>query len=89
MITIKEFVYKYVENLKEGQTFQAREVARAYCRLSLTKTGEVRLPYSDTIQRYLRERREEKGDVNYYDYSKSIWWKNNHVATEAERCRKA
>lgn len=86
MKSIAQFVNEYVDGLKEKDTFQAREVAKAYKQYAWAVAHMWRLPYSDTIQRVLRRRRAEKGDVYYYDYGKSIWWKNDHVATKEERC---
>lgn len=86
MKSIAVFVNEYVDSLKERDTFQARDVAKAYRDYALHEAYVYRLPYSDTIQRTLRQRRAEKGDVHYFDYGKSIWWKNDHVATKEERC---
>lgn len=85
MKSIAVFVNEYVNSLKKGDTFQAREIARAFGFYAMRETGQKRLPYSDTIQRVLRRRRAEKGDVHYFDYGKSIWWKADHVATKEER----
>lgn len=85
MRTIKQFVNDYVDSLSEGATFNARKVSRAYRDNCLMNGQPPRLPYSDTIQRFLRERRTIKGDVNYFDIKRSIWWKNDHVATKEER----
>lgn len=85
-MNITEFVNDYVDRLNNGDTFNARQVARAFRDYYLKAEGKPRLPYSDTIQRVLRERRALKGDVYYFDYGKSIWWKNDHVATKEERC---
>lgn len=84
--SIRCFVNEYVDKLNKGDTFYARKVSRAYRDYCVHAVGIPKLPYSDTIQRVLRERRTEKGDVFYFDYSKSIWWKNDHVATKEERC---
>ena len=86
MKSIAVFTNEFVDSMGEGQTFQAREIARAFGFYAMRETGQKRLPYSDTIQRVLRERRAEKGDVHYFDYGKSIWWKADHVATKEERC---
>lgn len=83
--TISQFVNEYVDRLKVGDTFNARKVARAYRDYCLSTIGKPRLPYSDTIQRVLRERRATLKDVYYYDYSRSVWWRNDHVATKEER----
>lgn len=83
-MTVEEYVNRYVDSLKVGQHFQARTVARAFYALTY-KDGKGRLPYADTIQRTLRRRRSERNDVNYFDKGKSIWWKNDHVATAEER----
>lgn len=85
MKSIAVFVNEYVDSLKKGETFQAREITRAFGFYAMMATGQIRLPYSDTIQRVLRQRRAEKGDVHYFDYGKSIWWKADHVATKEER----
>lgn len=84
-MTVNEFINSYVDKLKTGQHFQARTIARAYYAQEFRTKRKPKLPYSDTVQRYLRQRRTEKGDVNYFDKSKSIWWKNDHVASEEER----
>ena len=86
MKSIAVFVNEYVDGLSKSDTFQARDVAKAYRHYAMQEAHVWRLPYSDTIQRVLRQRRAEKGDVHYYDYGKSIWWKNDHVATKDERC---
>ena len=83
--TIDQFVNEYVDGLNVGDTFNARRVARAYRDYCLGTIGIPRLPYSDTIQRSLRSRRASVGDVFYFDYSRSVWWKNDHVATKEER----
>lgn len=83
--SVAQFVNDYVDKLAVGQCFQARDVADAYHGYCKQESGEWRLPYSDTIQRTLRTRRAQRNDVNYYDYGKSIWWKNDHVATAEER----
>lgn len=85
MKSIETFVNEYVDKLNWGDTFNARGIARAFRDYCLKETGLPRLPYSDTIQRVLRERRAEKGDVFYFDYGRSVWWKNDHVATKEER----
>lgn len=84
--SISEFVNEFVDKLNTGDTFSARQVARAYRDYCVTTVGIPKLPYSDTIQRKLRTRRAIKRDVYYFDYKKSIWWKNDHVATKEERC---
>jgi len=83
--SISEFVNTMVDGMPENKTFCARELARAFRAYHLKEVGIPRLPYSDTIQRVLRERRAERGDVHYFDYSRSIWWKSDHVATKEER----
>lgn len=83
--SIAQFVNEYVDKMAVGQCFQAREVADAYHGYCKQESGEWRLPYSDTIQRTLRTRRAQRNDVNYFDYGKSIWWKNDHIATKEER----
>ena len=85
MKTISQFVNDYVDRLEVGTTFNARKIARCFRDTCVATGNPPRLPYSDTIQRVLRERRALKGDVFYYDYGKSIWWKNDHVATAEER----
>lgn len=85
MKTISQFVNDYVDRLEVGATFNARKIARCFRDTCVATGNPPRLPYSDTIQRVLRERRALKGDVFYYDYRKSIWWKNDHVATAEER----
>ena len=85
MKTIKQFVNDFVDRLEVGATFNARKIARGFRDTCIMTGNPPRLPYSDTIQRVLRERRAIKGDVFYYDYGKSIWWKNDHVATAEER----
>lgn len=85
MKSIAVFVNEYVDSLNEKDTFQARDVAKAYRHYAINEAYVYRLPYSDTIQRVLRRRRAEKGDVHYFDYGKSIWWKADHVATKEER----
>ena len=85
MRTINQFVNDYVDGMNVGTTFNARKVARAYRDACVSSGLPPRLPYADTIQRVLRERRALRGDVFYYDYKKSIWWKNDHVATAEER----
>ena len=82
---VAQFVNEYVDKLTVGQCFQARDVSNAYHDYCRMETGEYRLPYSDTIQRTLRRRRAQRNDVNYFDVVKSIWWKNDHVATAEER----
>lgn len=90
MKSIAVFVNEYVDGLKEKDTFQARDISKAYRQYAYAEEHVWRLPYSDTIQRVLRQRRAEKGDVHYFDYGRSIWWKADHVATKEERCsRKA
>ena len=84
--TVDQFVNEYVDRLKENDTFNARKIARAYRDYLLGMGLPPRLPYSDTIQRSLRSRRASVGDVFYFDYGRSIWWKNDHVATKEERC---
>lgn len=86
MKSIAVFTNEFVDSMVEGQTFQAREISRAFGFYAMREAGQKRLPYSDTIQRVLRQRRAEKGDVHYFDYGKSIWWKADHVATKEERC---
>lgn len=85
MKSVVQFVNEYVDKLDVGQCFQARDVSNAYHDYCRVETGEYRLPYSDTIQRTLRRRRAQRNDVNYFDVVKSIWWKNDHVATAEER----
>lgn len=83
--SVVQFVNEYVDKLTVGQCFQARDVSNAYHDYCRMETGEYRLPYSDTIQRTLRRRRAQRNDVNYFDVVKSVWWKNDHVATVEER----
>ena len=83
--TIEQFVNEYVDKLKVGDTFNARKISRAYRDWLLMNGFPPALPYSDTIGRRLRQRRADKGDVFYYDYARSIWWKNDHKATKEER----
>lgn len=83
--SVVQFVNEYVDKLTVGQCFQARDVSNAYHDYCRVETGEYRLPYSDTIQRTLRRRRAQRNDVNYFDVVKSVWWKNDHVATAEER----
>lgn len=85
MKTINRFVNDYVDGMKVGQLINARLLARAYRDACIASGLPPKLPYSDTIQRVLRERRMLRGDIFYYDYKKSIWWKNDHVATAEER----
>lgn len=85
MISIEEFTNNYVDRLNTGDTFQARDIQKAFSITAMAEDHVYRLPYSDTIQRRLRKRRSERGDVFYYDYGKSIWWKNDHIATKEER----
>ena len=87
MKSIEVFVNEYIDKLKVGDQFNARKIARAFRDYYLREAGIPRLPYSDTIQRVLRKRRSVRGDVFYYDYGRSIWWKNDHVATKKERSR--
>ena len=88
MKSIEVFVNEYVDKLNWGDQFNARKIARAFRDYRMRETGITRSPYSDTIQRVLRERRAIRGDVYYFDYGRSVWWKNDHVATKEERIGK-
>ena len=88
MKSIEVFVNEYVDKLNWGDQFNARKIARAFRDYYMREAGLPRLPYSDTIQRVLRERRATRGDVYYFDYGRFVWWKNDHVATKEERIGK-
>lgn len=85
IMSIEKFTNEEVDNMKQGEVFSARNLASQYSMYVWRTTGEYRNPFPDTIGRRLRTRRAVKGDVFYYDYGRSLWWKNDHVATPKER----
>lgn len=85
--TIREFTFDAVDNMLKGDVFTARDICRKYNAYVFKETQgeEYKLPYDDTVGRLLRERRANLGDVFYFDYGRSMWWKNDHIATAEER----
>lgn len=86
IMSIEKFTNEEVDNMKQGEVFSARNLASQYSMYVWRTTGEYRNPFPDTIARFLRKRRAVKGDVFYYDYGRSLWWKADHTATLKERC---
>lgn len=84
-MSIKEFTNNFVETSLNKRRFQVRQIANQYNYYCISNGFGIKKPYSDTVGRYLRERRAKVGDVHYFDYGKSIWWKSDHDATAEER----
>lgn len=82
---IKDFTNDFVDRLPKNAVFSVRDIAKAYSAHIWHKYRLFKDPFDDTIGRYLRDRREAKGDVHYFDYTKSLWWKADHIATAEER----
>ena len=85
-MTIREWVEQDINKMPVGEVFSARDLARRYGFYvsHMTHGKEYRNPYSDTIGRILRDRRSRCSDVFYFDYGRSLWWKNDHVASRDE-----
>lgn len=84
-MSIEEFINKEIDKMKRGEVFTLRGLKSAYTSYMLKEYGVYKNPFDDTIGRLLRARRQAWGDINYFDRRSSLWWKNDHEATQEER----
>jgi hypothetical protein len=73
--TGKDFFNEYVEKLNCGDTFQTYQVRDYINRRSMFENDKHMFPMDQTLTRYFRERRENKGDIALKDHAKSIYMK--------------
>lgn len=84
-MSIEEFLNMEIDKMKRGEVFTLRGLKSAYTSYMLKEYGIYKYPFDDTIGRRLRARRQSRGDINYFDRRRSLWWKNDHEATQEER----
>ena len=84
-MSIEEFINKKIDEMKRGEVFILRGLKQAYISFMLSEYGVYKNPFDDTIGRLLRARRQSRGDINYFDKRRSLWWKNDHEATQEDR----
>lgn len=84
-MSIEEFVNQRIDTMRRGEVFTLRGIKYEYTDYMKNECGVYKIPFDDTIGRRLRARRQARGDVNYFDRRRSLWWKNDHEATQEER----
>ena len=84
-MSIEEFVNQSIDTMKRGEVFTLRGLKMAYMYYMQKVYGVYKNPFDDTIGRRLRARRQSRGDINYFDRRRSLWWKNDHEATQEDR----
>ena len=84
-MSIEEFINKQIDEKKRGEVFTLRGLKMAYMYYMQKEYGVYKNPFDDTIGRRLRARRQSRGDINYFDRRRSLWWKNDHEATQEDR----
>ena len=84
-MSIEEFINMKIDKMKRGEVFTLRGLKWEYTAYMHDKYGVYKNPFDDTIGRRLRARRQSRGDINYFDRRRSLWWKNDHEATQEER----
>ncbi len=75
----KFFTNLYIDHLNVGDKFTPRQVVGYIGNMFLISRGYHYSPHDGTILRYMRERREKKGDLILVDHAKSIYQKKERV----------